>query len=69
MCAAFLREWADAVEAGTEDVGKVILVLHNDTPEGLFRVRSRRCNADLVETVGILQLAMTDICTANVQDS
>lgn len=64
LVTAFLREWADAIEDGTENVTKAILVLHDDRPDGLFRIRSRRCNVDLVSQVGIMQLALTDLCTA-----
>lgn len=64
LIAAFLREWAEAFENGTEEAGKAILIIHDDRPGELFRIRTRRCNADLVQTVGIMQLAMTDLCTA-----
>lgn len=65
---SFLRQWADAVEAGEEEVTKVVLVMYNDAPDGLFRVRTRRCNIDLVSQVGLMQLALTDLCTSTTRD-
>lgn len=67
LVVSFLREWADAVETGKEDVTKVVLIMYNDV-DSRFRVRTRRCNVDLVGQVGIMQLALTDLCTATAQD-
>jgi hypothetical protein len=57
--AAFLREWADAVENDGQTIS-VVLILHGSEGENL-RVRTRRCNMDLLQTVGLLQIAMIDL--------
>lgn len=67
LVAAFLREWADAVANGEEDVTKVVLVMYNDAGEQ-FRVRTRRCNMDLVQQVGVMQIALTDLCVGTAKD-
>ena len=66
----FLREWADAVETGKEDVDKVLLVLY-DTPAdapNLFRIRTRRCNVDMLGQVGMMQVALVDLCNSSTLD-
>lgn len=60
----FLREWADAIEAEKEDVERCVLIMHNEDGQDNFRVRTRRCNVNLIEQVGIVQLALVDLCTA-----
>ena len=60
----FLRDWANSIEDGSEDVTKAVLVLYNDAPNNLFRIRTRRCNVDLVNQIGMMQLATIDLCTA-----
>lgn len=57
--ATFLREWADAIENDGETYAAV-LILHGDIGE-TFRVRTRRCNMDLLQTVGLMQIAMADV--------
>lgn len=57
--AAFLREWADAVEA-EGNVTAAVIILHSDVDEQ-FLVRTRRCNLDLVQTVGLVHIAAADL--------
>lgn len=58
--AQFLREWADAVEAEGEVTTAAIIILHDDKGSQ-FLVRTRRCNLDLVQTLGIMALATADL--------
>lgn len=58
--AQFLREWADQIENDGK-VNAAIIVLH--TEEGdLFRTSSRRCNMSKIEAIGLLQVAISDLC-------
>ena len=57
--AAFLREWADAIEK-EGDTTAVVLILHSDKGEK-FLTRVRRCNSDLLHTLGLLQTATADL--------
>lgn len=62
LVVAFLREWAEKIEKGEREADKAVLVLHYREPgEDAFVISSRRCNADLVTTVGMLHLALADV--------
>lgn len=61
MIVAFLREWADAIESGAEDASKAVLTLYCQK-DGQFRTRTRRCNVDLLSQVGLMHLALNDVC-------
>ncbi len=62
LVVAFLREWADAIEKGEKEADKAVLVLHYREPdEDAFIISSRRCNADMITTVGMLHLALADL--------
>lgn len=62
--AAFLREWADAIENDGETVAAVLIVLGEVGSK--IRVRSPRCNMDLMKTLGLMQLATADLCDCTV---
>lgn len=67
----FLREWADAIEKGEEVAEKAVLILHDEQVDGdrsLFCTKIRRCNTTLIEQVGIMQIAITDLCSGTALD-
>lgn len=64
----FLREWADAIETGKENVSRAVLIMHDDAGSENFRIRTRRCNVDLIAQVGMMQLALNDVCRITAED-
>lgn len=60
--AVFLREWADAIEK-EGNVSGAVLVLHSEIG-GKFLTRTRRCNANLLNALGLLQVAIVDLAKA-----
>jgi hypothetical protein len=62
----FLREWANAIEKGEELAERAILVMHHKHEGDEFVIKSRRCNVDLLSQVGMMHLALADMCHGSV---
>lgn len=56
----FLREWADAIEAGETEPDAAVLVMFIDRG-AKFQIASRRCNADVMRAVAMLEIAKLEI--------
>ncbi len=61
LVVAFLREWADDIEKGETLAERAVLILHHKAPDGTFVIKSRRCNVELLEQVGMMHLALMDV--------
>lgn len=60
----FLREWADAIDAGELFATSTVLVTFEDRG-AKFAVSHRRCNADVMRTVAMLETAKVELLTAD----
>lgn len=63
----FLREWADAIDAGDLLATSAVLVTFHDRG-AKFAVSHRRCNADIMRTVAMLETAKIDLLTTLTVD-
>lgn len=60
----FLRDYADSIEKGETVAESAVLILYKteNKDSTKFCVTSRRCNVDLLHQVGMMHLALADIC-------
>ena len=57
---AFLREQADLIEAGNY-VADAAVIVFLERRGALFKTGTRRCNIDLLQQLGLLQCALSDV--------
>lgn len=56
----FLREWADAIDAGELEATSAVLVTYVDRG-AQFQICNRRCNADVMRTIAMLEITKTEL--------
>jgi len=64
----FLRAWADGIENGDEKAERAVLLLYHKGSSSAFHVVSKRCNIDFITQVGLMELALHDMCNGGALD-
>jgi hypothetical protein len=68
LVVAFLRAWADGIEQGDEKAERAVLLLYHREQGEAFHVVSKRCNIDFLSQVGLMKLALHDVCNGGASD-